>query len=57
MLLSPITIIIGAVTLNTLSVVRSLGVAHIPFTLILKGNDEACYVSKKNMYVETVYSE
>lgn len=46
MSLSPITIIIGDATHNTLSVVRSLGGAHIPFALILKGNDETCNVSK-----------
>lgn len=39
-------VIIGDTTHNTLSAVRSLGVANIPFTLILKGNDEACNVSK-----------
>lgn len=39
-------IIIGDTTHNTLSAVRSLGIAQIPFTLILKGNDEACNVAK-----------
>lgn len=39
-------IIIGDTTHNTLSAVRSLGVARIPFILILKGNDEACNVAK-----------
>lgn len=39
-------IIVGDTTHNTLSAVRSLGIAQIPFTLILKGNDEACNVAK-----------
>lgn len=39
-------IIVGDTTHNTLSAVRSLGIAQIPFTLILTGNDEACNVAK-----------
>lgn len=39
-------VIIGDSTHNTLSAVRSLGVEHIPFTLILKSDDDFCNVTK-----------
>lgn len=39
-------IIIGDSTHNTLSVIRSLGVARLPFTLILKCEDDTCNVAK-----------
>lgn len=38
-------IIIGDSTHNTLSVVRGLGAAKIPFTLILKGDEDECHVA------------
>lgn len=44
-------IIIGDSTHNTLSVVRSLGQARIPFTLILVGEHDSCFV-KKSKYVK-----
>lgn len=40
------TIIIGDSTHNTLSVIRSLGAANEPFTLILKSDDDYCSVAK-----------
>lgn len=39
-------VIIGDSTHNTLSAVRSLGVEQIPFTLILKSDDDFCNVTK-----------
>ena len=39
-------IIIGDSTHNTLSVVRSLGQARVPFILLLNGEHDTCYVSR-----------
>ncbi|MDD6702309.1 MAG: hypothetical protein PUE35_06910, partial [Bacteroidales bacterium] len=37
-------VIIGDATHNTLSAVRSLGEAKIPFVLILVGSEDPCFV-------------